>query len=344
VAVVTFSREAHSGTQDLARLLAERLGYRYVSRDELTRAVTAHGGVERVPQTAESEGRALSRWEQLGEQLTGERATYVASLKAVINDLALADNVVIVGHGAGQFLSDLRGIVRVFVVAPMEDRVARLMAEGVDDADRARRMVDEQDRESAAYLRYLFGIDWLDPHAWDLVINTGRTTVSATLDMLAHYVDSLVRDEAERVGLTGQQLASHVEQGLLADPSLGVDKLTVQVEPWPATHPGPPPGPGSAAGPESAAATQPDSGAAAAAAGPDPGAAAGRVTGAAAGSVSGSAAGSVSGAAAGDGFRVVLHGEALTGEDRARAEMLAAGLAPGAALDNRIVVRPPMSC
>jgi hypothetical protein len=74
VAVITFSREAHSGTQDLARLLAQRLGYRYVGRDELTEAVTSRGGVQRVPQTSESEGRALSRWEQFGEQLTGDRA------------------------------------------------------------------------------------------------------------------------------------------------------------------------------------------------------------------------------------------------------------------------------
>lgn len=230
MAVVTFSREAHSGTQDLARLLAQRLGYRYVSRDELTAAVTEHSGVERIPQTPESEGRALSRWEQLGEQLTGERATYIASLKAVVNDLALADNVVIVGHGAGQFLSDMRGIVRVFVVAPMEDRVARLMAEGVGDAEAARRRVAEQDRESAAYLHYLYGIDWLDPHAWDVMINTGRTSINATLDMLVHYTQGLIRDQSEQDRLSEQQVTSRVEEGLLADPGLGVDKLSVRSE------------------------------------------------------------------------------------------------------------------
>jgi cytidylate kinase len=229
VAVITFSREAHSGTQDLARLLAQRLGYRYVGRDELTEAVTARGGVQRVPQTSESEGRALSRWEQFGEQLTGDRATYVASLKAVITDLALADNVVIVAHGAGQFLGDMRGVVRVFVVAPREDRLARLASEGVEDADQARRLIDQQDRESADYLRYLFGIDWLDPHAWDLVINTGRANINAVLDMLAHYTSALIRDEAEHDQLARRQLAGHIEQALLGDQSLGVDKLSVQV-------------------------------------------------------------------------------------------------------------------
>src|SRR5436309_2934632 len=154
--VVTFSREAHSGTQDLARLVARRLGYRYVGRDELTQAVAARSGVERVPQTVESEGRALSRWEQLGEQLTGDREAYVAALKAVVTELAMADNVVIVGHGAGQFLRDMRTVVRVFVVAPMQDRIARLLAEAVEDAERARR--PRPDREPRYAMRMDLGL------------------------------------------------------------------------------------------------------------------------------------------------------------------------------------------
>src|SRR5579859_3625635 len=230
MAVVTFSREAHSGTQDLARLLARRLGYRDVGRYELTQAVTGRSGVEREPQTTESEGRALSMWEQLGEQLTGDREAYVAALKAVITELAVADNVVIVGHGAGHFLADMRSVVRVFVVAPMADRVARLQAEGVPDANDAQRLIDRQDRESAAYLKYLFGIDWLDPHHWDLVINTGRADAEATLEMLARYTEMLVRDHDERIELTRQWSATRVEQALLADDTLALDKLRVRYD------------------------------------------------------------------------------------------------------------------
>jgi cytidylate kinase len=230
VTIITFSREAHSGTRDLARLLADRLGYRYVGRDELTAAVNARSGLERTPQTAETEGRALSLLEQLGEQLSGERATYRAALEAVITELAMADNVVVVGHGAGQCLRDLRTAIRVFVVAPMEDRVARVMDEGETDPDQARRLVEQQDRESAAYLRYLFGVDWLDPHQWDLVINVGRADANAALDMLAQYARSLVRDQAEEDTLARQQLASRVEEALLGDADLGVARLRVQVE------------------------------------------------------------------------------------------------------------------
>ena len=230
MAVITFSREPHSGTQDLARLLAKRLGYRYVGIDELSQAVNDRSGVERAPQTSENEGRALSLWEQLGEHLTGDREAYTAALRAVTTDLAAADNVVIVGHGAGLFLSDMRTAVRVFVVAPIEDRVARLMAEGVADADQARRMIEQRDRDSAEYIRHAFGMDWLDPHHWDLVINTGRANPQAAVDMLAHYTESLVRDRAEQIDLNRQQLTNRIKQALLADEHLGVDKLSVRFD------------------------------------------------------------------------------------------------------------------
>jgi CMP/dCMP kinase len=230
VAVITFSREPHSGTQDLARLLAERLGYRYVGIDELTQAVTNRSGVERAPQTSEHEGRALSLWEQLGEHLTGDREAYTTALRTVTIDLAAADNVVIVGHGAGLFLSDMRSAVRVFVVAPIEDRVARLMAEGVEnnDPDQARRLIEQRDRDSAEYIRHAFGIDWLDPHQWDLVINTGRANPRAAVDMLVYYTQSLIRDRAEQNDLTRQQLTNRIEQALLADANLGIHRLRVQ--------------------------------------------------------------------------------------------------------------------
>jgi cytidylate kinase len=232
VAVVTFSREAHSGTQDLARLLAERLGYRYVSRDELSEAVAAAGGLGRRPRTPESEGRSLSIWEQLADQLSGDRARYRAALKRLVLDLAVADNVVLVGHGAGLFLEGLPSVVRVFVVAPMADRVARVMAEDpMLDADQAARLVQREDRQSAAYLRYMFGVDWRDPHHWDLVVNTGRASIPAVVAMLADYTRNLVRDRPQQEELARLRLASRLEQALVDSPHLGLGRVRVGVEP-----------------------------------------------------------------------------------------------------------------
>jgi cytidylate kinase len=165
-------------------------------------------------------------WEHLGEQLTGEREAYVSALRAVVTELALQDDVVIVGHGAGLFLTDMRTVVRVFVVAPMAQRLARLQTDGIQNQATAQKIIDQQDRESADYVRYLFDVNWLDPHQCDLVINTGRADTPAALDMLVSYTRSLVRDETEAADLTHKQIASRVEQAVVAE-DLGVDKLGV---------------------------------------------------------------------------------------------------------------------
>ncbi len=230
MAVITFSREAHSGTQDLASLLAERLGYRLIAGEEIAQAVGARSGVRRTVRTLESEGRALSRLEQFGDRFADNTAAYGATLRAVIVELAASDDIVIVGHGAGQVLRDLRTALRVFVVAPVDERVTRVMAEGERDAGRARRIIEREDEESAAYLRYLFRIDWHDPHAWDLVVNTGRVDLSATLDMLERYAKSMVRDATERETLARLQLASRLEEAMVGDSGLGVAALRIRVK------------------------------------------------------------------------------------------------------------------
>ena len=58
----------------------------------------------------------------------------------------------------------------VQVVAPEDVRLERVMecsfeqAAGPLTRDQARDLLRHRDRESAAYIRYLFHVDWLDPH------------------------------------------------------------------------------------------------------------------------------------------------------------------------------------
>ena len=142
-----------------------------------------------------------------------------------------------------------------------------LAAEGLHD----REFLERYSAGYEEFERYLFGVDWLDPHQWDLVINTGRANVDAALDMLTSYAQSVVRHPSEQDRLGSLQLASRIERALLADDTLGVDKLEVQF----------------------------------------------------------------------DNSTLVLQGEALAEEDRARAETIARTLAPEAIIDNHIVLHPP---
>jgi cytidylate kinase len=232
MAVITISRHPGSLGDTIARALAERLNYRLVERAELIRVAERIGGTDvawdRAPEMRE---RSPSFWERLNE----ERHRYASVLRRAITQLAEEDDVVIVGLGGGQLLKGLTNVLRLQIIAPPDIRVERVMERGFDEVpgplsrDKARDLIRKHDRDIAGYMRYLFNIDWMEPHHWDLVINTGRFGVSEVVDMVAAMVDSGVLEGSslDRQRLANLALASRVETTVLGDPTVWVNGLKV---------------------------------------------------------------------------------------------------------------------
>ncbi len=232
MAVITLSRHPGSLGDTIARAIAERLHYRIVERDELVRLAARIGGSDvawdRAPELRE---RSPSFWERLNE----ERRRYASVLRRVTTQLAEEDDVVIVGLGGGQLLKGLSNVLRLQVIAPMDVRMERVMERGFDDVagpltrDRARDLIRKADRDTSGYMRYMFNIDWLEAHNWDLVINTGRFSVAETVDIVAAIVGSgaLEPSALDRQRLGNLALASRVESTVLSDPTVWVNSLKV---------------------------------------------------------------------------------------------------------------------
>jgi cytidylate kinase len=232
MAVITISRHPGSLGDTIARALAERLQYRLVERSELIRVAERIGGTDvawdRAPELRE---RSPSFWERLNE----ERRRYASVLRRAITQLAEDDDVVIVGLGGGQLLKGLSNVLRLQIIAPMDVRLERVMERGFDDVagplsrDQARDLIRRSDRDIGGYMRYLFNIDWLEPHHWDVVINTGRFSVAQTVEMVAAIVDSgmLEPSTLDRQRLANLGLASRVEATVLSDPTVWANGLKV---------------------------------------------------------------------------------------------------------------------
>ena len=130
----------------------------------------------------------------------------------------------------------LRGIshaLRVFVIAPFELRVKRVMKkmagqaqEGVDVRTTVE-MVRHSDQEKHGRIRYLYDVDWGDPALYDLVLNTEKLTVDAGVEVIAGLVRSLATTAESRQQVRDRALASRVRAALAAHPDTRKYRLTV---------------------------------------------------------------------------------------------------------------------
>ena len=176
--VITLSREMGSLGTAIARRVADSLGYRFVWREVINRAASRAGAPE----------VALAEIDDLG--LLGVRPTfrqrraYRDCVRQVIEELAVQDDVVIVGRAGQVILRDTLNALHVRVVAPLELRIQRTASRQQIPIEAARAQIEESDRTRRAYLRRAYYVDWNAIELYDLVISTRRLTVTAAADLI----------------------------------------------------------------------------------------------------------------------------------------------------------------
>jgi cytidylate kinase len=116
---------------------------------------------------------------------------YLEVIKRVITEAAESGEVVILGHGSQIILWDHPHAFHVFVVAPLEIRVERVMqAEGLDREATLKRM-KEIDSARDAWHRKFFRVDRNDPSLYHLAVNTGRIPFEMAATLIANSIQML---------------------------------------------------------------------------------------------------------------------------------------------------------
>jgi cytidylate kinase len=106
-------------------------------------------------------------------------------IKIAIDDVADRGNVVITSHAASFALADRDGVLRVFVTAPDDARVARIVETEGLDAKRAAKELSESDKGREAYLERFYGVKDEEPTQYDLVVNTDRLGTDGAAALIA---------------------------------------------------------------------------------------------------------------------------------------------------------------
>jgi cytidylate kinase len=192
--VICISGADGAGAQDVARLVAERLGIPLIDEAIVERAAR-EGGVEphtvadveqrksflaRIlddlnPDTAAATGYAFAGFVPPAPHEPHPGSDELRSLiRTAIEETAARGDAVIVAHAASHALASHEDVLRVLVTASADTRCDRLAeALGLDEPAAAKRLKDG-DAGRADYLKRFYGISEERPTQYDLVLNTDR--------------------------------------------------------------------------------------------------------------------------------------------------------------------------
>jgi cytidylate kinase len=204
IKTVTIEREYGSGGGEIAQLVSNRLGWKLWDQlltEEIARLAECPKAVIQV-----REERPDPLYYRLFKSFL--RGSYEGSLNAyklnlvdsesilkiterVVQHAAKKGNSVIVGRGSQQFLRNRPDTLRVFLYAPREDKLRRLVARGKSQKD-AEQLVDTVDQERTDFLRKYFHVEWPDRAVYHTMINTaiGEQAVLEIILDLAKTLDA----------------------------------------------------------------------------------------------------------------------------------------------------------
>jgi len=182
--IITIEREYGCGGGDIAQLVANRLGWKLWDQ-RLTEEIARIANCPKAVVEAREERDDPLYYRLFKSFLRGsyegsinapklnlvDSETILKTTRRVVEHAADKGSCVIVGRGAQQFLRSRPDALRLFLYAPREDKVRRLLARG-KSAKEAEELVDTIDRERADYIQKYFNVEWPDRGIYHAMINT----------------------------------------------------------------------------------------------------------------------------------------------------------------------------
>src|SRR5256712_1315494 len=187
--VITVTRQYGSGGSDVARLVAERLGWELVD-NQFVEEVARRAGVPPA-EVAQREERAPGLLERLAPTLAvaspemviapaalprveQDEATLVKITQPVIAEAATHGRVVLVGRGAQAVLGNRPDALHAYVVASKAFRMKLAVERLGADPAHVERVVDETDRQRDQYVKTYYGRHRHEVTNYDLVVNAEK--------------------------------------------------------------------------------------------------------------------------------------------------------------------------
>jgi len=182
--VITIDREYGTGGAEIAAKLAAQLGWKLwdqaLTTEIAKQAKCAPAEVERREERRDPLSHRLFKSFVRGafegnintqpiEMLDADRI--VALTQEIVKRAAREGNCVIVGRGSACFLQECASAFHVFIYAPPEEKIRRLMQAG-RSREQALDLSASVDRDRSSFIKNYFGKNWPNRDLFQLMLNS----------------------------------------------------------------------------------------------------------------------------------------------------------------------------
>ncbi|WP_077532487.1 cytidylate kinase family protein [Massiliimalia massiliensis] len=167
--IITIGREHGSSGKQIGKLVAEQLGIPFYYKEMTALAAQESGLDKEFISDINANSPAMLHNLYLSTEVIQQA---IIAQDKVIRKIADAGSCVIVGRAADYVLRNYQNVVKVFVYAPAEYRVQRVMQVYGDSLEEARKNIRRSDEAKAAYYKNISGQSWGERHNYDLLIDS----------------------------------------------------------------------------------------------------------------------------------------------------------------------------
>ncbi len=196
--IISIAREFGSGGHEIAVRAAAQLGIRVYEKD-LFRLACRYGELsEKLMESADETATNPFLYRTVHEG--NYHVTRGLPTSKVLFDLqshqirhiAARESCIFVGRCADFVLRDQEvNLLRVFIRAPLENRIKRKMEQENLSREKAARLVRKMDKRRKKYYESYTGLVWGAPEGYDLCIDTGTLDFDGAVDQICTAYQNL---------------------------------------------------------------------------------------------------------------------------------------------------------
>lgn len=184
--IVTIAREHGSSGKQIGKLVSEKLGIPFYYKEMTALAAQESGLDKEFISNLNANSPTLMHDLYLSTNVVQQA---VIAQDKVIREIADRGSCVIVGRAADYVLRDYADTVRIFIYAPKEIKIKRVMEVYGDSREAAAKNIHRSDEARAAYYKNISGNTWGNRQNYELLVDSSAG-LEACADVICKYIRS----------------------------------------------------------------------------------------------------------------------------------------------------------